>query len=248
MAFVMETALPMQNAVGTPIAALALNIPRKNAARAALVELTPGANTLLTDCFRQFGIEAVRVVSKDQDRLRREKFDACVLPLGPTAGTVLETTRSSASNSRVVIYGLGGTAQDSMRYSRYCINAVFHEPLERSAVLKLVRSTRSLVLHEYRRYVRVPVMTEVAFVTPDGGRFTATSQEVSSGGMSLKGHYAPEKGAEVEVSFALLTLPRLWVRGHVTWRKADNYFGVRFDAADQRRRRLKEWIDGYLES
>lgn len=236
----------MQNAVGTPIAAL--NIPRKNAARAALVELTPGATTLLTDCFRQFGIEAVRVVSKDQERLRREKFDACVLPLNPTAATVLETTRNSASNSRVVIYGLGGTAKDSLRFSKYCINAVFHEPLERSAVLKLVRSTRSLVLHEYRRYVRVPVMTEVAFVTPDGGRFTATSQEVSSGGMSLKGHYAPEKGAEVELSFALLTLPRLWVRGHVSWKKADNHFGVRFSVDDQRRRRLKEWIDGYLES
>ena len=235
----------MQNAVGASQASFP---QRKNAARAALFELPSGASTLLTDCFRQFGIEAIRVTGKDQDRLRREKFDACVLPLGPTAGPVIEAARSSASNSRVVIYGLGGSAHDSMRYSKYCINAVFHEPLERSAVLKLVRSTRSLVLHEYRRYVRVPVMTEVSFVTSDGGRFTATSQEVSTGGMSLKGHYAPEAGIQVEVSFALLTLPRLWVRGEVTWKKADNGFGVRFDAADQRRRRLKEWIDGYLES
>jgi PilZ domain-containing protein len=236
----------MQNAVGAPLASF--NLQRKNAVRAALFELSPGANTLITDCFRQFGIEAVRVNGKEQERLRREKFDACVLPLGPTAGAVLEAARNSASNSRVVIYGLGGSARDSIRYSKYCINAVFHEPLERSAVLKLVRSTRPLVLHEYRRYVRVPVITEVSFVSPDGGRFTATSQEVSSGGMSLKGHFAPESGAEVEVSFSLLTLPRLWVRGHVSWRKPDNHFGVRFDSADNRRRRIKEWIDGYLES
>jgi hypothetical protein len=236
----------MYNAVGTSFAAMTSH--RKNSARVALFELPPQASTILTDCFRQFGIEAIQVPGQDGERLRREKFDACVLPLGPSVGPVLEAARNSASNSRVVIYGLGGTAQDSIRYSKYCINAVFHEPLERSAVLKLVRSTRSLVLHEFRRYVRVPVMTEVSFVTSDGGRFTATSQEISTGGMSLKGHYAPEPGSQVEVSFSLLTLPRLWVRGQVTWKKPNRSFGIRFDSTDERRRRMKEWIDGYLDT
>jgi hypothetical protein len=46
----------------------------------------------------------------------------------------------------------------------------------------------------------------------------------------------------------LLTLPRIWVRGQVTWKKPKHSFGVRFDATDDRRRRLKEWIDAYLES
>ena len=236
----------MQNAVGTSFAPISTH--RKNSARVALFELSSGASTLLTDCFRQFGIEAIHVPDKDGERLRREKFDACVLPLGTSVEPVLEAARTSSSNSRVVIYGLGGSAQDSMRYSKYCINAVFHEPLERSAVLKLVRSTRALVLHEFRRYVRVPVMTEVSFVTADGGRFTATSQEMSSGGMSLKGHYAPEPGSQVEISFSLLTLPRLWVRGQVSWKKPNRSFGVRFDGNDERRRRVKEWIDGYLDS
>jgi len=221
---------------------------RKNAARVALVELPSGASTLLTDCFRQFGMEPVPVTRKDEDRFRREKFDACVLPLGPSVEPLIESARSSASNSRVVIYGLGGSAQDSMRYSKYCINAVFHEPLERSAALKLVRSTRSLVMHEHRRYVRVPLMTEVSVVAADGTRFTATSHDISSGGMSLKSNFSPEPGMPVEVSFALLTLPRIWMRAAVTWKKANKTFGIRFDVGDQRRRRLKDWIDGYLES
>ena len=72
-----------------------------------------------------------------------------------------------------------------MRYSKYGINAMFQEPLERPATLKLVRATRMLVLHEFRRYVRIPVMTEVA-VVGDGRRVTATSIEMSSGGMSVK--------------------------------------------------------------
>ena len=148
----------------------------------------------------------------------------------------------------MIIYGLGGSAQDAMRYSKLCLNAVFHEPLERSAAMKLVRSTRSLVLHEFRRYVRIPVMTEVGIVMDDDGRMTATSLEISSGGMSVKGTQVPEPGTPVEVSFSLLTLPRVWVRGHVTWKKPNKSFGIRFDASDERRRPLKDWITGYLET
>ena len=97
----------------------------------------------------------------------------------------MEAARSSRSNSRCVIYGVGGSAQDAMRFSRYGINAMFQEPLERPAMLKLVRATRLLVLHEFRRYVRIPVMTEVSIVG-DGRRVSASSIEMSSGGMSIK--------------------------------------------------------------
>jgi hypothetical protein len=51
----------------------------------------------------------------------------------------------------------------------------------------------------------------------------------------------------VEVSFSLMTLPRVNVRGVVSWRKPKS-FGVRFDAADERRQKVKIWIDSYLEN
>src|SRR5271165_5574771 len=221
---------------------------RKTAARVALFDLTEASAQLITDCFRQYGIETVSVEREHADRLQHEKFEACVLPLDETAGTIIQLARASASNSRIIIFGLGGTAQDAMRYSKLCINAIFHEPLERSAAMKLVRSTQTLVLHEFRRYVRIPVMTEVGIVLADGSCLTATSQEISSGGMSLKGHRVPEQDMQVEVSFSLLTLPRVWVRGHVTWRKPNKSFGIRFDPSDERRQRLKEWIVAYLEA
>ncbi|HVP48700.1 MAG TPA: PilZ domain-containing protein [Bryobacteraceae bacterium] len=210
--------------------------------------MEPSTISLLGECFRQFGIDTVIVPAEDAERLRREKFDACVLPLDSDIESIIELARSSASNSRIVIYGLGGSAQDSMRYSKYCINAIFHEPLERSAALKLVRSTRPLVLHEFRRYVRIPVMTEVSVLAADGSRLVVTSQEISSGGMSIKGTHTLEAGALVEVSFALLTLPRIWMRGYVSWKKPNKTVGIRFDTTDERRTRLKEWIDAYLES
>lgn len=223
-------------------------VTRKAAARAALVGFNDSTHSILAECFRQYGIEAVPVISEAAERMRREKFEACVVPLADWTGSesILEAARGSRSNSRCVIYGVGGSAQDAMRYSRYGINAMFQEPLERPAMLKLVRATRLLVLHEFRRYVRIPVMTEVSIVG-DARRVSATSIEISSGGMSLKSAEDFSTGAAVEISFALMTLPRVNVRGAVSWNKPKS-LGIRFDSNDERRLKIKTWIDSYLEN
>lgn len=234
----------MNTGFGTALAPIPQT--KKAAARIALVDLNDTPRTILSDCFKQFGIDAIVMTGNAAERLKKEKFEACVVKLGPGAQAVMEAVRTSPSNSRLVLYGLGGSAQEAMRYSKYGINAIFHDPLERSAALKLVRATNMLVLHEFRRYVRIPVMTEVAVQGPK--KFTATSLELSSGGMSIKTAEEVGAGQAVEVSFALLTLPRIWIRGNITWRKPKHSFGVRFDATDDRRRKLKEWIDAYLEN
>src|ERR1700732_174422 len=220
---------------------------KKVAARAALVDLKESSRFLLNECFRQFGIETVLVSSSAAERLRREKFEACVLNLAPGAEAVMEAARTSPSNSRIVLYGLGGSAHEAMRYSKYGINAMFHEPLERPAALKLVRATHMLVLYAVRRYARVPIMTEVTLVSPGGHRLSASSIDISSGGMSLKSSEDMPSGTNIEISFSLLTLPRVTLRGVVTWRKTKPS-GVRFDPADDRRHKVKVWIDAYLET
>ena len=235
----------MQKAFGTALAPAPTT--KKAAARAALVDLKESSRFLLTECFRQFGIETVVASANASERLRQEKFEACVLNLGPGAEEVMEAARTSPSNSRLVLYGLGGSAQQAMRYSKYGINAMFQEPLERPAALKLVRATHMLVLHEFRRYARIPIMTEVTVFGPDKQRLSASSLEISSGGMSLKSAEDMPSGTNVEISFSLLTLPRVTVRAVVTWRKSKS-FGVRFDATDDRRQKVKNWIDAYLES
>jgi len=221
---------------------------KKTSARVALVDIKEPARAVLIDWFKQFGIETLVMTGDVRERLRREKLEACVVHLTPEAVPVMESVRTSASNGRMVIYGLGGSAQEAMKFSKYGVNAVFHEPLERQAALKLVRATQMLVLHEFRRYVRIPIITEIAMVTNDGRRFTATSKEISTGGMSVKSPEDISIGTDVEVSFALLTLPRIWVKAQVSWRKPDKTFGVRFDIKDARRLRIKEWIEAYLEN
>jgi hypothetical protein len=221
---------------------------KKASARVALVDMKEPGRSMLAECFRQFGIESVSLNGDSAERLKKEKFEACVIKLGPTAHDVMNSARTSPSNSRIVLYAVGGSAQDAMHYSKYGINAILQEPLERPAVLKLVRATQMLVLHELRRYVRIPVITEISLAFNDGRKVTATSIEISSGGMSLRSADDIAAGQSGEVSFALLTLPRVWIRCAVTWRNVGGKtFGIRFDAQDERRFRVKEWIDAYLE-
>jgi len=220
---------------------------KKATARVAMVDIPDSGRSILADCFRQFGMETVLMSEEAALRLKNEKFEACVVNMGPGTKEVLDTVRTSPSNSRMVIYGLGGSVQEAMKYSKYGINAVFNDPIERPTALKLVRATQMLVHHEFRRYVRIPVITEVSVVMSDNRRFTASSQEISSGGMSLKSAEEVSPAQSLEISFALLTLPRIWVRSTVTWRKpASKSFGIRFDAQDERRLRIKQWIDAYL--
>jgi hypothetical protein len=219
---------------------------RKANARVALVGLSESSQLLLSECFRQFNIESVILSSDAAERLKREKFEACVLTLREGADSIMEALRGSASNSRCVIFGLGGTALEAMQYSKYGINAVFKEPLERPAAQKLVQATRMLVQHELRRYVRIPVMTEVSIVG-NGRRICATSIDMSAGGLSVKSEEDFPMGVNVEVSFALMTLPRATIRGVVKWRKT-NSLGVQFDAADEQRQKVKSWIDSYFEN
>jgi hypothetical protein len=227
----------------------AIPIVKRAGARVAFIELKDPARNVLADCFHQLGADTVAMAGDIKGRLQKEKFDACVLKLAPGVEGVLEFVRTSPSNSRMIIYGLGGNAKEALRYSKYGINAIFQEPLERPAALKLVRATQVLMLHEFRRYIRIPVITEVSVTTSEGAVFSATSQEISSGGMSLRGAEGVSAGETVEISFALLTLPRIWVRSIVTWRKtASRTFGIHFDPKDDRRFRIKEWIDAYLEN
>jgi Tfp pilus assembly protein PilZ len=219
---------------------------RKAAARAALVGLSDSYRALLAESFRQFNIETVPITLNPAERLHKEKFEACVVALAEGTDSVLESVRSSPSNSRCIVYGVGGSAQEAMRYSKYGINAMLNEPLERPATLKLIRATRMLVLHEFRRYVRIPVMTEVCIIG-DGRKVFGSSIEMSSGGMSVKSSEDFSHGTNVEISFALMTLPRVNLRGAITWRKPKS-IGVRFDPADDRRLKVKSWIDSYLEN
>jgi hypothetical protein len=181
--------------------------------------------------------------------LNRQKFEACVLRLyDPEADRILKAARNPPSNRRLVIYGIARNTQEAMRYACYGINAVLDEPLDRQSVLKVVRATHLLVIHELRRYVRIPVTSQIEVDTGNRTPIAATAVEVSSGGMSVQSLAPLPKSDPLRLILNLPGLEKLNVRAFVTWyRDSDKTYGLRFDSTDERRLKVRGWIDQYLE-
>jgi hypothetical protein len=223
-------------------------ISGKITARIASIHIDPACNTFLNDCFRQFGITVVPAEGDPILLLNRQKFEACVLRLyDPEADRILKAARNSPSNRRLVVYGIARNTQEALRYSNYGINAVLDEPLDRQSVLKVVRATHLLVIHELRRYVRIPVASQTEFDV-NGRPVIGTTVEVSSGGISIRCLAPLPKSDPIRLTLSLPGIEKLYVRAYVCWyRDSDKVYGLRFDPTDERRLRVRGWIDQYLE-
>ena len=82
-------------------------LSKRAVATVALIGLDEAASAILRDCFKQFGIQTTSVGDDAVQRLKREKFEACVLRLHePGAEAILEAARTSSSNRRIVVYGI----------------------------------------------------------------------------------------------------------------------------------------------
>ncbi len=212
----------------------------------ALIGLDEPTSTVLADCFRQFGIQTVALSGDAGQRLQKEKFEAMVVRLDEHAEKLFEAARNSPSNRRMVIYAIAPGPRQTRSHSRYGINAVLEEPLERPAVLRVVRATHLLVVHELRRYVRIPVVANLALDYATRS-VEGLSQEISGGGMSFRTPMNLPVGTVVEASFDLPGKPGIKVGATICWaRDADGLAGLRFNPEDERRLRVKEWIDDYL--
>jgi hypothetical protein len=224
-------------------------ISGKITARIASIHIDPACNTFLNDCFRQFGITVVPAEGDPILLLNRQKFEACVLRLyDPEADRILRAARNSPSNRRLVIYGIARNTQEALRYSTYGINAVLDEPLDRQSVLKVVRATHLLVIHELRRYVRIPVASPVEIDVGGQSPLVATTVEVSSGGISVRCLAQLPKSDPIRIMLNLPGVEKLSVRASVCWyRESEKIYGIRFDSSDERRLKVRAWIDQYLE-
>jgi len=224
----------------------AVSVMRKAAARTVLIHVDAATTQILRDCFKQFRVETL--VLDDPEKLHKEKFDACVITLDDRAETFLQEARASKSNRRMVVFGICGSVGEAIRFSKYGINVLLEKPVDRQAALRAVRATHLLIINEFRRYVRIPIV--VALEALAGVQHvTGSIAEVSGGGMSIRYKGKLTVGDEIQAAFDLPNRPGVKIKGLVCWvRPAESTAGVRFDPPEQRGRDLvRGWIDEYLE-
>ncbi len=224
----------------------AVSVLKKAAARAALIHIDSATTTILRDCFKQFSVDVQAVA--DAERLHKEKFDACVITLDERAEGFLKEARESKSNRRMVVFGICNSVGEAIRFSKYGINVLLEKPVDRQSTLRAVRSTHLLIINEFRRYVRIPIVVKIEGMARMQV-ITGSTEEVSGGGMSLRYKGKLAIGDELQVAFDLPHRPGVKVKGLVCWvRPGDSSAGIRFEPPDQPgREAVRRWIDEYLE-
>ncbi len=219
-------------------------LSHKFAPKVALFQLDESTSDTLTKVFAQCGIQTVPVAQDFPHRLAKEQFQGCVLRLDDNAMTVLDSVRSSRSNHRMIVYGIVSKDLDVRRFSKYGINAILDSGMDRSAALQVARSTCALLLHELRRYVRIPLVVEV---TVDSGsrKFSGTSREISGGGMSIAFAEPARIEGKTRLGFGLPEKPPIKIEASPCWHNGSQ-IGFQFQDSDPGRQTVKAWINSFL--
>ena len=205
-----------------------LRTTEKVECRVALVDLPTEAAQMMRQVFAQFKIKAVECTGETMQP-NKQKYDACVVQLSDSAEPLLAAVRSSPLNRHLVIYGVNTPESDFKKFSRHGINAVMNHPLDRVRRDENGAATHLLVLHEYRRYARIPVITEVG-ILQNGARAIGTSVEVSGGGMSLTTPRKLKIGDTLEATLNLPQSKPITVRALVSWidEGPESQIGIRY--------------------
>lgn len=223
-----------------------VSIKKKTDPRIGFIGLTAEQETLFEECFKQFRIQAAAVTGEVTQQLHRERFEGIVLPIGENTEAILHAARNSPSNKRVMIFAICQNSKEAVPYARYGINAVFEEPLSRQAVVKVVRATYLLIVNEYRKYLRIPIVLPVQLET-GGAVLVGSSCELSAGGMSMMIPSRAEvrDGEDCTVSFNLPDSPLLCMTAAICWVHS-GVLGLKFAEDQAGRDHVKKWIDDYL--
>ena len=212
--------------------------------KVALALLDAATEATLREAFVTCNVQPVVVKDDPCKRLAKEKFEGCAVPLTQAAAAVVETIRASPSNQRIVIYGVLDEERPYPSLFKLGINVVLNYPLSKRDALTRIRSTNALLIHELRRYVRVPIAVPVK-LQDRHETLTLMSREISGGGISidLKGRPLPED--TVRLSFALPNAAEVNIEATPCW-YAGGCGGFQFDDADRAKTAVRRWIESWL--
>jgi hypothetical protein len=202
---------------------------------------------VFTSSLKKFGVPAT-ARTFDPNQLPKN-VTAFIVRLEPGVEATLETIRAKAEFSDTLIYAIGTPADVlNMHLVEYEISVLLTD-LSAPSVTEAVQSTYQLLLHQLRRYARIPIVTAVQMGTGKNC-VHAISKNVSAGGISvvfLNGAAAAQIQADtvLQVSFSLPGSGRFHLSSVPVMRSEKAASFQFIGSPDQEE--LKDWIDKYLQ-
>ncbi len=185
------------------------------------------------------------------DILITDKFDAVIVDCDDLNGglAVLQGLRSTPSNKNSVAFAiLNGKRTTTQEAFGMGANFVLQKPISTLNASRCFHAALNFMLKERRRYFRQPVKMLVKVVL-ESKTLTATSTNISEGGIALMMREALPKGAAPHLKFSLPG-PNLnfEVEAEVAWVDVKGLAGFRFhNVPKTSQEQLEKWLDDQLE-
>lgn len=168
------------------------------------------------------------------ERLRSEKFDILFVDMhmpGLNGIELTEQIRASGLNQKTQVVMMTGDTSPKLLGRGYAagVNFFLFKPLSTERLMRLVRASEDAVQRERRRFQRVPLRCKVEF--QQGHRqLTATTVDMSLGGLSVLGDTPFEKGAMVQMRVYVGDGAPLRAAGRVVRIAQDGAVGIEFQS------------------
>jgi len=185
------------------------------------------------------------------DILIRDKFDAVIVDCDDLNGglAVLQGLRATPSNKNSVAFAiLNGKRTTTQEAFGMGANFVLQKPISLLNASRCFHAALNFMVKERRRYFRQPVKMLVKVVF-EGKTLSATSTNISEGGIALMLREALPKGASPHLKFSLPdTNIHIDVEAEVAWVNMKGLAGVRFrNLSEAFQEELDCWLDERME-
>jgi CheY-like chemotaxis protein len=183
--------------------------------------------------------------------LAKRKFDAVIIDCDDLRNgfDLLRVLRKTQSNAKAVAFAVVNGKTTTQEAFQSGANFVLQKPLTPLHASRCFNAALNFMVREQRRYYRHPVDMPVRISLPHNQEVTATTTNLSEGGMAIRIFGKLPKDAQAQFRF---TLPgvnvSLELKGQVAWADGTGHAGIRFVEIPQSSQyQLEKWLSDRLQ-
>ncbi len=185
------------------------------------------------------------------DLLAKRKYDAVIIDCDDLEDGVglLQTLRQTQSNAKTVAFAVVNGKTTTQEAFQSGANFVLQKPLTPLHATRCLNAALNFMLREQRRYYRHPVEIPLRIAVAPDQELTATTTNVSEGGMAVRVVGKLPQGAAVQLRF---TLPgvniSLELKGQIAWADGTGHAGIRFlEIPQSSQYQIEKWLTDHLQ-
>jgi DNA-binding response OmpR family regulator len=195
-------------------------------------------------------VEVCAEAKPGRDLLVKRKYDAVIIDCDdlPDGVDLLRGIRQTQSNARSVAFAVVNGKTTTQEAFQSGANFVLQKPLTPLHATRCLNAALNFMVREQRRYCRHPVEIPLRIALADKQELSATTTNVSEGGMAIRLVGKLLQGAQAQLRF---TLPganiSLELKGQVAWADGTGHAGIRFVEVPQSSQyQLEKWLTDCL--